>query len=336
MRGPGKGTDILHNADCFLSLSDKLILRLLNLSTGLLTQTVQITTSSRLLASLDRIQHKPGILNVLTRLGRKHQVGVERRVPTSQEPRLDLSILRQTGLAHLLRSQGVFLQRVRQGVFTGSTLGQSLRSSQGGAGNGVVEGLGLGLRGRRGSQGSLGLCGRRGLGEKLNLLVDGASQVIEGFANIRGIIVGFVGVLGAGGGGKQSIGYNHVKVRNQLKSITVSIIRGTNSRHLQQLLVDDLQGIHTLLKLNVFLGELSLVLYLAKLLLNHLLGASSKRREIRASPKSNAEDRNMSAGETFFIVSKKEGCGTMRRRIPAIRGIRGEEEAGGAQWAFLT
>ena len=198
MRGPGKGTDILHNADCFLSLSDKLILRLLNLSTGLLTQTVQITTSSRLLASLDRIQHKPGILNVLTRLGRKHQVGVERRVPASQEPRLDLSILRQTGLAHLLRSQGVFLQRVRQGVFAGSTLGQGLRSSQGGAGNGVVEGLGLGLRGRRGSQGSLGLCGGGGLGEKLNLLVDGASQVIEGFANIGGIIVGFVGVLGAG------------------------------------------------------------------------------------------------------------------------------------------
>lgn len=95
--------------------------------------------------------------------------------------------------------------------------------------------------------------------------------------------------------------------------------------------MNDLQSIHTLLKLNVFLGELSLVLYLAKLLLNHLLGASSKRREIRASPKSNTEDRNMSAGETFFIVSKTGTVAQCDGEFQEYGGSGGEEGRSGRE-----
>lgn len=49
-----------------------------------------------------------------------------------------------------------------------------------------------------------------------------------------------------------------------------------NSRHLQELLMDQFQRIDTLLKLDIFLGELCLVFDLAKLLLEHLLRAGSK------------------------------------------------------------
>lgn len=71
----------------------------------------------------------------------------------------------------------------------------------------MVEGLGLGLCGRRGSQGSLGLCGGGGLGEELDLFLDSTAKVVEGLADVGGIIVGFVGVLGAGGWGRTTRQY---------------------------------------------------------------------------------------------------------------------------------
>lgn len=121
-------TYILHHADGLLSLADKLVLGLLDLGTGLFAQVVQITPSLCLLARLDRVQHETGVLDVAPGLSRKHQVGVQRGVPSGQEARLDLSVLRQTGLADLLRGQSVLLQRRRQGVFAGGVLRQGLGS----------------------------------------------------------------------------------------------------------------------------------------------------------------------------------------------------------------
>lgn len=193
-------THILHNANSLFSLADKLILRLLNLGTSFLTQAIQIALRSRLLAGLDRVQHKPGILDILARLSRKHQVRVKRRVPPSQEPRLDLRILRQPRLADLLRCKGVLLQRGRQRVLAAArrrVLRQSLGPGQRGPGNSVTEGLGLRLCGGRRGQGRLGICGGRRLREKLDFLVDGAAHVVEGLADVGRVVVGLIGVLGA-------------------------------------------------------------------------------------------------------------------------------------------
>lgn len=46
--------------------------------------------------------------------------------------------------------------------------------------------------------------------------------------------------------------------------------------------MDQLQRINAFLKLDVFIRELGLVFDLPKLLLDHLLGALRKRREVRA------------------------------------------------------
>lgn len=168
-------TYILHHAHGLLSLADKFILRLLNLRTRLLAQVVQITAGSRLPPGLDRVEHEPGILHVLARLGRKHQVGVQGGVPASQEARLDLSVLRQTGLAHLLGSERVLLERGRQRVLTGMDLCQGLRSSQRGARDGMVKRLGLRFGRWRSDQGRLGLGRRRSLRQKLDLFADSAA-----------------------------------------------------------------------------------------------------------------------------------------------------------------
>lgn len=61
----------------------------------------------------------------------------------------------------------------------------------------MVEGLGLRLRGRGRGQRSLGLGGRAGMRQELDLLVDGAAQVVEGLADVGWVVVGLVGVLGA-------------------------------------------------------------------------------------------------------------------------------------------
>lgn len=61
----------------------------------------------------------------------------------------------------------------------------------------MVEGLGLGLVDGGSGQGGLGLGGRSSLRQKLDLLTDGAAEVIERFADVGRVIVGFVGVLRA-------------------------------------------------------------------------------------------------------------------------------------------
>lgn len=59
--------------------------------------------------------------------------------------------------------------------------------------------------------------------------------------------------------------------------------------------MNQLQSIHVLLELDVLVRELGLVLYLAKLLLDHLLRACSKGREVRTS-RNKKQEQSMSAG----------------------------------------
>lgn len=190
-------TYVLHHTNSLLGLANELILGLFNLLTGILAQVVQVTTGSSLLASLDRVQGKTGVLNILACLSSEHEVGVESSVPASQKTGLNLRVLSQTGLADLLLGQSVLLQRVSQRVLTLDALRKSLGSGERSAGDGVVEGLGLGLSGGGSSQSCLGLGGGAGLREKVDLLVDGAAQVVEGLADVGRVVIGLVGVLGA-------------------------------------------------------------------------------------------------------------------------------------------
>jgi hypothetical protein len=125
-----------------------------------------------LFASLDGVKHQAGVLHILARLSSEHQVGVEGGIPAGQEARLDLSILGQTSLANLLLGQSILLQCSGKRVLALGALRERLGAGQGGTGDRVVEGLGLGLCGRRGCQGSLCLGGRACLGQELDLLVD--------------------------------------------------------------------------------------------------------------------------------------------------------------------
>jgi hypothetical protein len=110
----------------------------------------------------------------------------------------------------------------------------------------VVEGLGLGLCLGSSGQGSLGLGGRGCARQELDLLGDILGQVGKGLADVGRVVVCLVGVLRCDS---------------------------------QQLLVNKLQGIDTLLKLNVVWGQLGLVFGLAELFLDILLGASCKGSE---------------------------------------------------------
>lgn len=71
--------------------------------------------------------------------------------------------------------------------------------------------------------------------------------------------------------------------------------------------MNQLERIDALLKLDVFIGELGLVLSLTKLLLDHLLGALRKRREVRAN-RQNKDKRKLvtigawNEGYVVFIV----------------------------------
>ena len=204
-----KATHILHDTNSFLSLSNKFILSLLNLLLSFGAQLGLLMWSSSVLdrelkgvalsMSLDSIKRKSGLLNVLPRASGEHEVGVEGSVPPSKEALLDLGILSKTSLTYTLHGEGIFLETSGERVFagTGMVLVESLAASQRSTGNGVAEGLGLGLRGWRGDEGSLGLLGAGGSGEESDLFGDSATKILEGFLDIGRIIVGLVGVLRA-------------------------------------------------------------------------------------------------------------------------------------------
>jgi hypothetical protein len=72
-----------------------------------------------------------------------------------------------------------------------------VRCIEGGAGDGMAEGLGLWLCGGRGDEGGLGFGGGCGVGEKVDFLGDGAAEVGDRLANVGWVVVGFVGILRA-------------------------------------------------------------------------------------------------------------------------------------------
>ena len=154
-------TYILHDANSLLGLADEFVLGLLDLGTSLLAQVVITVAGLALLAGqcestalsigLGGIQTQPRVLDLLASTCRELDVGVEGCAPASQESALDLGVLRQTGLANLLAGDGVLLKGSGQGVLArvGLLGGEHVRAVQGGAGNSMAEGLGLGLRGWR-------------------------------------------------------------------------------------------------------------------------------------------------------------------------------------------
>ena len=54
------------------------------------------------------------------------------------------------------------------------------------------EGFRLGLRAGRSGEGCLGFTGGFGMGKEADLFGDGASEVVEGLADVGRVVVGFV------------------------------------------------------------------------------------------------------------------------------------------------
>ena len=198
-------TYVLHNADSLLGLSDKLVLGLLNLLLGFIAhlwlfEVLWLTAGGltrefegvSLSVGLDGIQRKSRFLNILPRTGRKHNVGIECRVPAGKEAALDLSILSKTGFAHSLHGEGIFLETSSERVLAGAAvvLVEDLAAAQAGTGNGMTKGLGLGFRAGRGYEGGLGLLGRGGRGQKIDFFAHGTAEVLEGLLDIGWVIVG--------------------------------------------------------------------------------------------------------------------------------------------------
>ena len=76
------------------------------------------------------------------------------------------------------------------------SLVEELTACEGGARDGVVEGFWLRFCRGWGREGGLDVRGGRGVGEKVDLFGNGAAKVVERFANVGRVIVGFVRVLG--------------------------------------------------------------------------------------------------------------------------------------------
>jgi len=142
----------------------------------------------------------------------------------------------------LFRRKGVFLQSGREGLGGVEGVG----GGQGSATESMGEGLGGGFLGGRGREGVLGFRGGGCGGEEGDFVGDGVGEVEEGFAEVRGVVVSFVRVLGSDG---------------------------------KELGVDLLQGVDTLLKLDIVGGKLGLVFSLTELFAEELTGASSERGE---------------------------------------------------------
>jgi hypothetical protein len=264
-------TYVLHNTNSLLRLADKLILSLLNLRSRLLAQVIlhavfpaSLTRKRKrttLGISLCRIEAQPRILNRLASASRKLDVRVQRCAPARQEAALDLGVLRQSRLADLLAGDGVLLETSCQRILAGRGLlrGEHVRGVDGGAGNGMAERLGLRLRRGGSSEGGLGFGGGGGRREKVDLLRNGAAEIVEGLADVGWIVVGFVGVLrtrrsdwGARGALREAV------------------------RDLEHGRVHLFQRIDALLKLNVVRRELGLSYFL-------LIPSSHSLRELAGS-----------------------------------------------------
>ena len=219
-----KKTHILHHADSLLRLRHKLVLGPLNLLLRLGAQLVVVVVVRRRRgpadagdaqlprrapdARLDGVERQARLLDRLARARRKHEVGVERRVPARQEAALDLRVLRQPRLAHPLHRQRVLFERRRQRVLARARvlLVQRLAARQTGPRDGVRERLGLRLGRGRCRQGRLRLGRRRGRRQQVHLFADGAAQVRERLLDVGRVVVRLVRVLRAvcmGGEGRR-------------------------------------------------------------------------------------------------------------------------------------
>jgi len=256
-----KKTHVLHHANGLFRLGNKLILSLLYLLLRLRAQLVIVMgvsarrgaelPSGSLDASSNSIKRQTGLLDTLASARGKVDIGVEGRIPPSQETALDLCILGQTGLADALHSERILLKRRGQRILagTGMLLMQRLAAGKTGPGDRMGKRLRLGL-GRRWCRES-GLCLGWGGGgrEEVDLLTDGAPEVLECLLNIRRVIVRLVRVLGTvelAASARAILKLAHEKGQEQ------------NLRDSQHLLVNCLQGINPLLQVNVVGRKLGL------------------------------------------------------------------------------
>lgn len=100
----------------------------------------------------------------------------------------------KSGFADSLFCESVLLQSSGEGIFSCIRvgLGDELGAGKGGASDGMVEGLGLGFCGGGSREGGLGFGGGGGVREEVDFVANGAAEVVEGFADVWGIVVGFV------------------------------------------------------------------------------------------------------------------------------------------------
>ena len=266
-RRDGGCSYVLHDTNGLLSLSDKLVLGLLNLLLGLVAQlrllvglgagrSASKLPSVALDTRLDGIEGEAGLFNALASAGCKHQVGVEGGVPACQETALDLRILGQAGLAHALHGQGILLEGSSEGVLagTGVLLVEALAAGKTGAGDGVRERLGLRLRAGGCGKGSLGLGGGAGRGQQGDLLADSAAEILEGLLDVGGVVVRLVGIVRAA---SLCVGLGP-SAREGKRKARRKVREGQNLRHSEQLLVHGLERIDSLLEVDVIRGKLGL------------------------------------------------------------------------------
>lgn len=200
---------------------------------------------------LRNIQRQAGIFDTFARARRKHDVCVQRSVPSGEEPALDLRILCQPSLANSFLGQGELLEGGGKRVLARGAvlLVKELGAGEGGASHSMGEGLGLRLRGWGSRQGRLSLGGVCSGGEQVDFLADGSAEVVEGLLHVGWVVVGFVGVLVT-----DSVALSVTSFGGALASWRSALY----SRNSQHLLVNLLQGIDTLLQLDVVGRELSL------------------------------------------------------------------------------
>lgn len=119
-----------------------------------------------------------------------------------------------------------------------------MSGGKGSAAESVGEGLGSGLLGGGSGEGVLSFRGGCGVGEERDFIGDGVSEVEEGFAEVGRIVVSFVRVLGTEG---------DVSTREGELGIGKGSLRDG-----EELRVDLLQGVNTLLKLDIVGRKLGL------------------------------------------------------------------------------
>lgn len=190
------------------------------------------------------IEAQARVLDRLARARGEHDVGVQRRAPSRKELALDSRVLREPRLADLLAGDGELFEGGRERVLGCARVfaRQRVRGVDGRAGDGVAEGLGLRLCGGGSGEGRLGFGRGGGGGEQLDFFADGAAQVVEGLADVGGVVVGFVGVL-------RAVGASGGRTGRELWGLV---------RDLEHGVVHLLQRVHALLELDVVGGQLGL------------------------------------------------------------------------------